>query len=362
MSVLLSTPRVTPATAAELDVRISNPPATGTVYALLFKTPGTFLDLRNPDKTILIPPGSTMTGRFQNLPPGQYALVAYQDKNANGRLDKNFIGIPNEPLGFSNNYWPQGPPTFSRAAIRIDGDETNACNVELKSILGKAGRIGAGVGVISQTSPYRDSSRMIVLPIPAISYIGDRVQIMGTGVRCGLLKWHDVGLAATANYRLGAYQESDSPALEGLGDREGTMMGGLAFRAKLPVGILMSCGYENDLLGKVNGGLGRFGLDKGFQRGIFTVSPSVSLNWITAELADYDYGVPADKARAGRPSYQPGDAISLNTGLSLFVELSGAWRIILSGRVEFLPPEITDSPIVDKSQVLSAFGAVTRLF
>ena len=80
MSVLLSTPRVTPATAAELDVRISNPPATGTVYALLFKTPGTFLDLRNPDKTILIPPGNTMTGRFQNLPPGQYALVAYQDR------------------------------------------------------------------------------------------------------------------------------------------------------------------------------------------------------------------------------------------------------------------------------------------
>ncbi|MBW2513530.1 MAG: DUF2141 domain-containing protein, partial [Deltaproteobacteria bacterium] len=37
---------------------------------------------------------------MQNIPPGKYALLVFLDENNNDRLDKNFIGIPNEPLGF----------------------------------------------------------------------------------------------------------------------------------------------------------------------------------------------------------------------------------------------------------------------
>ena len=32
---------------------------------------------------------------------GRYALAAYHDVNGNGKLDKNFFGIPTEPYGFS---------------------------------------------------------------------------------------------------------------------------------------------------------------------------------------------------------------------------------------------------------------------
>ena len=49
------------------------------------------------------------------------AVVAYHDKNANGKLDRNFLGIPSEPYGFSNN--PStlfGPPSFERASFEVD--------------------------------------------------------------------------------------------------------------------------------------------------------------------------------------------------------------------------------------------------
>jgi uncharacterized protein (DUF2141 family) len=60
-----------------------------------------------------------------NLPlSGEYAISIIHDKNRNGRLDTNFIGIPKEPFGFSNN--PKikfGPPSFSDAKFAHNGGD-----------------------------------------------------------------------------------------------------------------------------------------------------------------------------------------------------------------------------------------------
>ena len=40
---------------------------------------------------------------FRDLPPGIYAISVLHDENMNGKLDKNFLGIPQEGYGFSNN-------------------------------------------------------------------------------------------------------------------------------------------------------------------------------------------------------------------------------------------------------------------
>ncbi|MCE9615779.1 MAG: MipA/OmpV family protein [Lentisphaerae bacterium] len=351
------TPR---AAAAELNVGIDNPPATGTVFAVLFNSADTFVDLRNPVAVVSLPPGSNATARIPDLPDGTYALVVYHDQNGNGRLDKNFIGIPREPLGFSNRYWAQGPPSFSRASFPLHGAETQSVDVALQSVFGKRGLLGVGVGVIAQTSAYRDSDHVTVLPIPAISYIGDHLQILGPRAQYGLLRRREAALAMTASYRLGAYREDDSDYLQGMGDRDGTLMGGLAVQAKAPAGIKIGLAYENDLLDRSGGGRGRLGIDRSVQRGLLTLSPRIALNWLTADLADYEYGVPVDRARDGRPAYEPGDAITADVGLSVFVELRGNWRVIVSGGAERLPEALTDSPIVDTSVVYSGFAAINR--
>jgi uncharacterized protein (DUF2141 family) len=38
-----------------------------------------------------------------DLPPGRYAIAILHDENSNRKLDRNFIGIPKEGFGFSNN-------------------------------------------------------------------------------------------------------------------------------------------------------------------------------------------------------------------------------------------------------------------
>ena len=59
--------------------------------------------------------------RFEmRLPPGRYALSVLQDLNGNRKLDTNFLGIPTEPSGSSNDAparW--SAPKFRDAAFTV---------------------------------------------------------------------------------------------------------------------------------------------------------------------------------------------------------------------------------------------------
>jgi uncharacterized protein (DUF2141 family) len=66
-----------------------------------------------------------------NLPPGRYALAVYHDMNDNWKLDKNFVGYPKEPFGFSNNYRPVfSGPNFEDCAFEIK--ENAAAHLKIK--------------------------------------------------------------------------------------------------------------------------------------------------------------------------------------------------------------------------------------
>jgi len=55
------------------------------------------------------------------LPPGDYALVLVHDKNGNHDMDRNMLGIPEEPYAFSNNVTGfMGAPGFDKAKFTVD--------------------------------------------------------------------------------------------------------------------------------------------------------------------------------------------------------------------------------------------------
>jgi uncharacterized protein (DUF2141 family) len=65
------------------------------------------------------PPIQTVT--FKGVPPGIYAVKMFQDVNRNEKFDFDWIGIPSERYGFSNNAKPDwihlSPPSFDAARI-----------------------------------------------------------------------------------------------------------------------------------------------------------------------------------------------------------------------------------------------------
>ncbi len=68
--------------------------------------------------------GPTLTVAFPDLAPGTYAVSLFHDANGNGKLDTNFIGIPKEGYGFSNNVGARGKPKFDEAKFTLVADGT----------------------------------------------------------------------------------------------------------------------------------------------------------------------------------------------------------------------------------------------
>lgn len=61
---------------------------------------------------------------FLGLPKSSYAVLIHQDLNENGILDKSFFGIPEEPIGFSNNPRIQfGPPDFTDTLVSLPSNK-----------------------------------------------------------------------------------------------------------------------------------------------------------------------------------------------------------------------------------------------
>lgn len=61
---------------------------------------------------------------FTDLPFGTYAIKTFHDENNDGELDTNFLGIPSEYYGFSNNARGSfGPASWEVAKFEFNENE-----------------------------------------------------------------------------------------------------------------------------------------------------------------------------------------------------------------------------------------------
>ncbi len=351
-----------PSLATELVVQLRNAPEKGRLVFQIYDSANTFGDFRDPARELTLEARGDGDYPLADLPAGDIAVLVYLDENGNGLIDKNFIGIPTEPLGLSNDYQPKGPPRFERARFRLDGSETQTIGIELYRLLGERGRIGVGLGVIGRSSPYERSNEQVLQIIPAITYSGERLQWLGPSLRYGLAGSGKLRLALTANYRIGAYEETDSPVLAGLGDREGTLLAGLGLEAELPGGFDVGLSYEHDVFDRIGGGTARADISKDFQVGTMRLQPQLALNWLSADLGNHDFGVPVSAAAPGRPAYELGSTWSYELGVGGFVELTESWLFAATVAVEFLDSEVSRSPIVADDTVIKGFTALVYTF
>lgn len=348
--------------AATIDVQLESTQVRGTIICMLYNSANNFGDLREPYRQQSFVLNETNQYRLTDIPAGTYALLVFLDENNNGFLDKNFIGIPRESVAFSSGYRPKGPPSFKRAQFNLSPNEAHTERIMLEPVLGEGGRIGVGLGLIGRSSPYRDYNGNVTQVIPAITYINDRIQILGPNVGIGLLGSDKNRLAATVSYRMGVYEEKDSDFLAGMGDRDNTVMAGLRLQSELPGGLEASLAYQHDMLDRIGGGQAQASLGKTFQWSNARISPSVGMNWTSKEISSYDFGVTAAQARAGRPAYQAGDSWNPELGLGTFVELNRNWLVVGRLGMEFLDDNLRQSPIVSEDHVITGFIAINYVF
>jgi uncharacterized protein (DUF2141 family) len=69
-------------------------------------------------RAVVRPEGRRATCVFPNVKAGSYAVAVWHDVDGDRHFDTNWLGIPSEPVGTSNNARGRlGPPRFKDAAF-----------------------------------------------------------------------------------------------------------------------------------------------------------------------------------------------------------------------------------------------------
>jgi uncharacterized protein (DUF2141 family) len=119
-------PATLPASAATVEVRVTNVAGGKGKINVAVCDRERFLKQCAYSASVPARDGETVVA-MRDIPPGTWAVLAYQDENENSQLDRNFMGIPKENYGFSRDAVGRfGPPAFDEAAIEVRDGTTVA--------------------------------------------------------------------------------------------------------------------------------------------------------------------------------------------------------------------------------------------
>lgn len=94
----------------------------GQVKVAVFNSPEKWLGEEPVYSATVAVNAKTVTWKLNEIAHGEYGIAVFHDENKNGKMDKNFVGIPLEPYGFSNNVRVTfGPPKWERAKFVVKG-------------------------------------------------------------------------------------------------------------------------------------------------------------------------------------------------------------------------------------------------
>lgn len=228
-----------------------------------------------------------------------------------------------------------------------------------------------GVAAAVFASPYAgEGSR--VMPIPLVSYEGERFWFRGISAGWTVLDLGGFELAAVAKLRFDGFDVKD------LGRRE-LARNGIDYRKlddraeAVDVGVAMqwrgSAGeIEAEILTDATDKSGghEFQIQYGypFELGQGTLTPQVGLTWQSKDMANYYYGTLPKEVARGVIDYKPGAVTIGHVGVSYFRPLGEKWSMMADVKYSRLPDEIKKSPLIEpgKNGTVGVFVGFSRAF
>jgi outer membrane protein len=151
----------------------------------------------------------------------------------------------------------------------------------------------------------------------------------------------------------GAWDPDDFDRTAGMRERDRSVEAGVtAAWATRPV--VISAAYYRDVSGTTDGNSALLTLTHRFRVGErWSLAPSLGVEWLSADIVDYYYGVRADETTATRPAYTGRAAVNLRAGFGARYLLARDWVLLTGVSYTRLGSGITESPIVERSGVAS---------
>lgn len=124
-----------PAQAAPVTVDVTNVRSTKGHVRVAICPKETFLQDSCPFEAMAPSTVGVTTVAFADIPPGTYAAQVFQDEHDDGIVHRDFLGVPTEGIGFSNDAALHfRGPKFNEAAFEV-GDQPVRVRLRLRRLL-----------------------------------------------------------------------------------------------------------------------------------------------------------------------------------------------------------------------------------
>ena len=220
-----------------------------------------------------------------------------------------------------------------------------------------------GIGATVTTSEYRGVERLGTA-LPLLGYEGDWLYLRGLSGGVHLFKNENHEINVQLSYLPQNFYASwsESSAMRKLDDRYSSAMAGINYRLRTDLGVLAAT-LSTDALGVNNGVTANASYSYPIRFASMSLTPTLGVQWTDVNYNDYYYGVSKSEAQAsGLSHYSPQAALAPYGELTLRVGLSDSWSAFVSGKALFLGEEVSNSPMVERSNKYSLSGGFLYAF
>lgn len=217
-----------------------------------------------------------------------------------------------------------------------------------------------GLGLaISEPGYLGVSSQVTALPL--IFYHNGRFFFAGASVGYVPFNGRHYSFSILAKPRINRLSASESYQLAGIQTRKWSIDGGGRLSLFGDWGRV-NAGVYTDLLHRNNGLEADLDYQYPIRMAGWTLSPGFGLAWDNSPLTNYYYGVSQAEVAPGRPAYSPGRSTNPFVQLNLQVPMGNRWQFLGGLKYLHFARSIQDSPIVDRSDTLTVFLAMSYRF
>lgn len=214
-------------------------------------------------------------------------------------------------------------------------------------------RFGLGLGVAYGQPAYREADTK-ASPVPYIIHETRWTSVVGPIYDIKAFSTPSLSLRLRSRYGFGeGYQADDSPYLTDMATRKRSFWLGGAAVWQTPFATVSA-----DLLGdasrKSKGSRFSLAVERRFASGRFDLTPRLAVQGLDRRFVDYYYGVRTSEATSQRRAYTGQSTINTELALSIGYALAPGQRLMFDLSNTQLGAGITDSPLVQRSNLTSA--------
>ncbi|WP_058834242.1 MipA/OmpV family protein [Luteimonas abyssi] len=212
--------------------------------------------------------------------------------------------------------------------------------------------IGVGAGIID--SPYAGEGTRY-RPIPLISYEGERFFFQGITAGYHLINRDNIKISAIVAGRLDGFDIDDLSTADLAANgvdaahlenrHDGVDAGFSAEWVGTPGRVRLR--LLADITDTSDGQEASLHYSYPIRWGGNIIEPGVGARWMSSDLVGYYYGTLDSEVARGAPVYRPGSAVVPRVSVGVVRPLRANWTLIGDIGYDFLPSEITDSPLLE---------------